>query len=125
MAIVDGGPGVGDGSIASRRLLVALRQVGDGILEFLMAVFGLVIALSGFAVAQLERAHSGPAPSAIPSTIPHQSILPTVAVSQLEGVAALDNDDGSSCIAVPSPPQHRAIQQGWALLQTPGLLSQL
>lgn len=111
MAIGDGRPTLGEGSIASWRLVAALQRVGDGIVEILLAIFRLFIALSGFSIVQLEWTHCPPISTAIPTTIPLPCILPAVLVGQLQGAAIVDDDDGSSYAATPSPPKQQPDHQ--------------
>lgn len=67
--------------IALSRLLVVLQWVGDGCVEVVLEVFGLVIALFSFAIAQLERARAPIVPTPIPSgTILEGGVLLVVKV---------------------------------------------
>lgn len=112
-----------DGSLALAGLVAALQQVGDGVVEVLLALFGVIIALSGFAVTHLERVRHLVAPFAIPIATPiaiptaARSAIPTITTlgtthnSIVEAAVACDiasaegdgDDDGGNSAFTPSP----------------------
>lgn len=68
-----------DANNASRHFLAIVQRVGDGIVEVLLAIFGLVIALSGLVVPQLERTHAPIVPMAVPTPITATAIPTPIA----------------------------------------------